>query len=144
MNMFDLLRSWAADKTPEDLIVEKISSFKGTPYAQLPRGVLHLTTATEEDSTIAQFTIMADLNIYNYCGCLLVFQTADTDVCFRSRKEEVFTFYSENMRIGLTTVEFDLTSELGKLLDSRDHESVTFIFKGGAVTYSDFLVKPDV
>lgn len=136
--MFDLLRSWAMYNETDKLLSEKIEALQGTQYATLPGGALYLKSHEIEGVTHVEFTIIADLNIQSFCGCLLVLTTLQNDLCFRSDKEDVFTFYSDNMRIGLTTVDFDLTPDLKKLLASHDNESITFIFKGGAVTFNDF------
>jgi hypothetical protein len=136
--MFDFVLGWAMDRDADRLMTDKIKAFKGLPYAQMPDAAVYQEQYELAGFKFVKFTIIANVNINNHGGSKLRINTPVGAIVFTSEDEDVYTYYSDKMQIGLTRAEFDLTPELEALLASTGKESITFMFKGASVHFTNF------
>ncbi len=138
--MLDLLINWGMEKQVDALMTKKISAYKELPFAQAGQCALFREDYELAGYEFVTFTVIANFAQKTYDGCRMIVSTQAGESVFESDTKEIDTDYSDSLHLGLTEFEFENPPELKSLLDSPDVRKLTFLFKKGEITFTEFSI----
>lgn len=125
-----------ASKDLENIMTEKINTFKGNPVATNEDFEVYFDVLFLDEFKFLNIKVLGPLNIETLDGCMLNFISDNNNLQIESDSMEIISDFSRKLNIGITEFDIDLDEDLITLIENDSINTILLTIKKNTFTFS--------